>query len=402
MLTNTLTYPHVIAYEQGLEQVNLGNYKEAIKLLYFKSFSPVRYIPAKDKLKLFSITAEMILDPSNLPIDANMSGEDLFLEALLLTAGFNRPPNPALATQYLKAASQKKYMHAAELLAFLCLNYENKNIDKNKSKKLARLSFNYSAIAAFSGHLGAQSILGYCYENGIGTQKNELSAMAWYEKSAAGGYAKAKVNLGKCYQFGLKGDGISIEKDIDKAIALYQEAADQGHVEAQYILGSYYLTDKNNAIDNKKSFEFFTKSAEQGFILTAVNLGNCYKHGMGTQRNNLSAVKWYMKGVENDDQNAQFNLALCYEKGEGVEKNESKAVELYKQAAEKGHAGAQYNLGWCYQNGKGFEKNLTEAIKWFTKAAAQGHERAQHYLNSHYKETYLEVDEETGKMYKLR
>lgn len=40
--------------------------------------------------------------------------------------------------------------------------------------------------------------------------------------------ATARYNLGFCYD-----NGIGVEKDIKKAIALYQAAADQGHATAR-------------------------------------------------------------------------------------------------------------------------------------------------------------------------
>src|SRR5947208_2796633 len=58
--------------------------------------------------------------------------------------------------------------------------------------------------------------LGFCYENGIGTDKDENKAFELYLESANGNNIIGQRNLGHCYQY-----GIGISKDKKKAFACY-------------------------------------------------------------------------------------------------------------------------------------------------------------------------------------
>src|ERR1043166_4628155 len=62
--------------------------------------------------------------------------------------------------------------------------------------------------------------LGYCYQFGIGTRKNEFKAFELYLKSAEGGNSCAQNNLGYCYQ-----NGIGVIKNEGKAFKWYLKAA---------------------------------------------------------------------------------------------------------------------------------------------------------------------------------
>ncbi|GBC09531.1 hypothetical protein RclHR1_08950009 [Rhizophagus clarus] len=96
------------------------------------------------------------------------------------------------------------------------------------------------------GSANGQCKLGYCYDHGIGTKKNEIKAFEWYSKSAENGFALAQ----------------------------------------------------NNLENESKKFEFYTKSANEGCALGQCNLGFCYDFGIGTVTNKTNAFEWYLKSAE--------------------------------------------------------------------------------------------------------
>src|SRR5207244_3963841 len=77
--------------------------------------------------------------------------------------------------------------------------------------------------------------LGYCYQYGIETEKNEIGAFELYKKAAEKGDIDSIHQLGYCYQH-----GIGTEKDEIKSFELYKEAADKGHNVSTYNLGKCY------------------------------------------------------------------------------------------------------------------------------------------------------------------
>ncbi|UZO03807.1 uncharacterized protein OCT59_024209 [Rhizophagus irregularis] len=71
-------------------------------------------------------------------------------------------------------------------------------------------------------------MLGYCYNNGIGTKINKQKAFELYQNAAILGDDTAQFNLALMYE---EGDGIT--KDIGKAIYWYEKSAKQGDQDAQ-------------------------------------------------------------------------------------------------------------------------------------------------------------------------
>jgi len=88
---------------------------------------------------------------------------------------------------------------------------------------------------AKQGHDGAQTSLGWMYENGKGVVKNNKKAVNWYTKAAEQGHIGAQNNLGVIYFY-----GDSATQDYKKAFSWLNKAAEQGYTEAQYYVGLMY------------------------------------------------------------------------------------------------------------------------------------------------------------------
>lgn len=73
---------------------------------------------------------------------------------------------------------------------------------------------------AESGDAEAQNYVGEIYDKGLGTAPDPARAAQWYEKSAAQGLKRAKINLGYLYE-----QGLGVPKDMTRALNLYREAS---------------------------------------------------------------------------------------------------------------------------------------------------------------------------------
>jgi TPR repeat protein len=74
-------------------------------------------------------------------------------------------------------------------------------------------------------HLNGMTMLGYCYDYGIGIDIDEQKAFELYQKAANLGNSTAQFNLASMYE--------KIEKDVDQAIYWYKQSAKQGYENAQ-------------------------------------------------------------------------------------------------------------------------------------------------------------------------
>ncbi|GBB90794.1 hypothetical protein RclHR1_01790001 [Rhizophagus clarus] len=270
-----------------------------------------------------------------------------------------------------------------------CYQY---GIGKNKDEFKA---FEFYLKSAVGGNLSAQNNLGYCYQNGIGITKNEKKAFEWYLKAANEGDLHAQYNLGNCYQNGIgifKDDKVAFgwylksakedyspaqfilgnyyenEKNLEKSIYWYNKAADNGNKFAQYKLGNYYLYGIGVERNETKAFKYYEKSAEKGYVNAQNNLGFLYIKNEGTEKDLEKAIYWFHKAAANEDEVAYDNLAICYELGIGVNKDENKAFVLYEKSAEKGYINSKFHLGYCYINGIGTKINNEKGFELYEEA----------------------------------
>ena len=158
----------------------------------------------------------------------------------------------------------------------------------------------YYLFSAENGNASAQTDLGFCYEKGLGVEKNARQAVYWYRKATDQGFSYAQNNLGACYFY-----GIGVEQNGEQAVYWYRKAADQGNATAQN------------------------------------NLGCCYFDGFGVMQNDEQAVYWFRMAADQGNDFALKNLGVCYEYGNGVKKNLRQAIFWYRKAANQGNAEAQ-------------------------------------------------------------
>ena len=229
--------------------------------------------------------------------------------------------------------------------------------------------------AAEQNNSDAQNVLGNCYYNGKGVEKDYAEAVKWYRKSAEQGYHWGQYNLAGCYYSG-KGIG----QNYAEAVKWYRKAAEQNNSDAQNALGNCYYSGEGVEKDYAEAVKWYRKSAEQGHHWGQCNLAGCYYSGEGVVKDYTEAVKWYRKSAEQGNSQAQNGLGNRYYAGEGVEKDYAEAVKWYRKSAEQGYHWGQYNLANCYYNGRGVTKNRATAIEWYRKAADQGNEDAKKKL----------------------
>ncbi len=123
--------------------------------------------------------------------------------------GFGAEQDIKQALYWLSRPAQNGHKDAQFKVGFIYDEYYD-DFDK---------AFQWYNKAAQQGHVEAQYHLAQCYEDGLGTKKNEKEAFNLYKKLAEQGHAFGLLHLAECYQ-----KGIGVPKDINKAKELYEKA----------------------------------------------------------------------------------------------------------------------------------------------------------------------------------
>lgn len=193
--------------------------------------------------------------------------------------------------------------------------------------------------AAEAGNTEAQSMLAQAYTSGNqGLPQDFGKALAWNEKAAAQGNARAYLNLGLLYR-----NGQGVAKDAAKAMQYITAARDGGDMKASRYIGLSF----EEAGDFAKAAVSYQEGADRGDITSQFYLGRAYELGKGVVQDYALAFKWYTKSAERGDHVASdgmVGLAGLYERGLGVQQDLTKAIALFKQAAATGNDDAKKAL----------------------------------------------------------
>ncbi|KAH3762222.1 sel1 repeat family protein [Pelomyxa schiedti] len=231
------------------------------------------------------------------------------------------------------------------------------------------------AVSATSDHpqikASSNSHLGFCYEFGLGVDKDIHKAMSMYQKAANAGDAKATLHLSACHEH---------FTDIHKAVEQHMRAADAGNAVAMYNLAVCYENGQGVGKNTTEAVRLYQNSASAGNTSAMCNLGVCYENGDGVARDVPKAVSLYQMAADAGDSTAMCNLGHCFYSGNGVAKEIPKAVSLFQRAAVAGDARAMYNLAVCYGNGQGADRDIRKALVLYQGAADRGHAMAMYNL----------------------
>ena len=180
------------------------------------------------------------MDPP--PADVELLGEDAAPAveggATLADVALLEEDAPTFLADALFAAGQRNYVKGEQL----------------------RFAARCFRAAADRGHVDAHRYLGSMFWRGDGVAKDETRAVAWLQRAADAGDARAQNNLGTCYDYG----GDVIVQDCEKAVRWYTLAAAQGEATAQRNLATCYRDCRGVARDLAAAARYFRLAAAQG------------------------------------------------------------------------------------------------------------------------------------------
>ena len=117
---------------------------------------------------------------------------------------------------------------------------------------------------AAAGNVKAQNELGWRYNSGNGTAKDQATAVIWFRKAADKGYPNAQRNLGLAYLFG---EGVA--EDQATAVKWLTLAAKQEDPSAEYYLGQCYQNGFGVTKDIDVGFRWQYLAALHGYTITS-------------------------------------------------------------------------------------------------------------------------------------
>lgn len=259
---------------------------------------------------------------------------------------------------------------------------------------------------ADEGSTLAMMLLGQLYGSGKLVEKDEKTALEWFEKGAglgdpvcmmkaagilddadfekndpgkAAAYQKRAAELGfpdALYSEGRDAfDGKGQEKDIRKAYELMDRAAGSGLTEAAVDMWRQYLDypDEIGAaipdFSEGRLLDHLKLAAYEGNDDAMLELGRYYCE----QKQFSLAEKYYKEAMDAGNFDAPLELSSIYLVIKKSEKDHKKGIAILTKAArDDDNPEAMAVLGSCYLQGLGVRMNRKQGMKWLRKGADLG------------------------------
>jgi len=260
--------------------------------------------------------------------------------------------NTETAIKLLSAEGNEELPWNATILAYIYLMGETAAQLHDKTIDLLQRAANKNDVSALY-------YLGYIYDNGMGTAKDEQQAISWFSKV------------------------VETENQYDTAY---------------YDLGSIYFNKKSPLHNYNIAMEWFEKGAVRDDPDSQVYLAYGKYHGIGTEKNHESANYWFKEAAAQDEPYALYMLGkMSYE---GKTKDINKVRELLKKAIDLGSVEAinfSNSIRWDIKTDSNNDGKITISdingwFKWIFNAPGDG---ALYIINNMGSlATFFEIDKE--------
>jgi len=231
------------------------------------------------------------------------------------------------------------------------------------------LAFSHFATAASLGSQRGKHQFAYCFQHGIGVDKDEERAVKIYLEivNADPPNAATLCQLGICFQI-----GIGVEADASRAVRYYERAVLMGHTDAMFNLAYCLRYGLGTPVDYKRAYELYYRLAELGDPQGMKLLGNCMSAGIGTVKDENGALEWFRRSSESDIYwGGKMQYALHLLKGINTVPNHFEAFNLIRTVCENFPLCPGPNkllLGRFYHFGIGCQIDLEKALYWYERA----------------------------------
>lgn len=241
-------------------------------------------------------------------------------------------------------------------------------------------SAQWMARAAQQGHPGAETVLGYDYEQGHGVPRDFARAVFWIRKAVDQGYPDAMFHLGRLYSTG-KGvpqNAATARQWFEKAAASCADGVIALREDREYQMEAPARETANRAYQAYQSGDYaaaaslYRVAAQAGNPAAQVALGTLLRTGKGVAKDVAAGAAWYRKAADQNYAAGLSHLGLVYELGEGVPTDWPRAEKLCQASARQFDKLGLYCFARDFQFGIGVAQDRAHAIRLFDRAMDAG------------------------------
>jgi TPR repeat protein len=234
----------------------------------------------------------------------------------------------------------------------------------------ARARFDWIRECALLNVRDALHAIVYAYQNGDGTEPDQVAAFEWTRKAALSGDESFYFELAMAYR-----DGNGTLRNLPEFYIWMNKAAANNDTEAMFQLADAHERSEFEQLSIEKSAEWTHKMAEEGAPSAMIRLARKYKHGEGVQKDLDKVLEWAQNAAEtaaeklaanvdsvNEDLPEAF-LMLADLAEDRNDRNSAKA--FYVKAAKEAAKAIQHALNEGVDCGQRLPEIMTKRLRFF-------------------------------------
>lgn len=252
------------------------------------------------------------------------------------------------------------------------LKYALGNVVISDSTVIADMSvINTIRKAAESGSPEAQTMLGRCYEKGIGVKKDLLQAAVQYIRAVRLDSRRAPKLLFDLVQ----------KPEFFKKL---KTMLDEKNAEAGFAYAGLVALRYNSEVPETEAFRLLKEASDEKYVPAIIEMGLCYYSGNLTKQNKEKAIAVWKQAADLGSSEARVRIAIAGVQDHFAYEDSSKSIVVLNEASSAGSLLADMALAYCYETGTGLRQNKLKAIHLYRVCTQRGSQGAYRSLKRLY------------------
>ncbi len=226
--------------------------------------------------------------------------------------------------------------------------------------------------AAEIGNPEAMTLVGRCYERGVGIKKDKLTAAVHYIRAIRLDSRRAPALLWRLIN----------EKNVQSA---FNQQAAKNIPDALYVISSLNGLGMIGTLTDEQALQFLQIAVSKSFIPAVLDLGNCYSQGQWVKADKKKAVEFWKYAADLGSTEGKIRAAVS-EVFDGTILDAKRSFSDLQVYSDQGSVLAQTALGYCHEKGILVSINIAQALYFYRKSAQRGNQAALSALTRMYDE----------------
>lgn len=225
--------------------------------------------------------------------------------------------------------------------------------------------------AANAGSPEALTVLGRCFEEGVGVPRDRILAAEQYMRASRMDSRRAPVLLWNLFR----------EKGFPEEVS---SRSLKGDDDAAFVWAGLTELGLDRRLLDDQAFHLLVVGGEHNNIPSLIELGRCYYTGQWTARNPQLGASAWRRAVLDGSRDAEIRLAAAAVLEDSSKASLTDTIQTLFAGSDEGSLIGQLALAYCFEKGIGIGQDIGRAVRLYRDCTQRGSQAAYDALKRIY------------------